>query len=303
MEKRAKRKDISLKFQDIGNFLFDGMSIAIGGYLTANKPMALIREIIKQGAKNLTIISLPAGLDLDLLIAAGCVYRIICPYVGMESLSPIAPFFRQKAQKGELEIREVDVALVILMLRAAALNLPYVPWKGVIGTSIPELNPDLKIIEDPFGNGELVAVPAFSPDLALIHATQSDVYGNIQHNGRSFSDGLMARASKKTLVQVEKIVPNEEIKANFLNTTIPSTTVHGIILAPFGAHPLSSQKYYDVDEEHIKEYIEWARKYLKGETNGSENYLQKYVYGPHLLEDYLKVIGTKRLSYIKKILD
>lgn len=301
MEKRAKRKDISLKFQEIGNFLFDGMSIAIGGYLTANKPMALIREIIKKGIKHLTVVALPSGIEIDLLIAAGCVDKVMCPYVGMESLSPIAPFFRQKAQKGELEIREVDVALVILMLRAAALHLPYVPWKGVIGTSIPELNPDLRVIEDPFGNGGLVAVPAFSPDLALIHAAQSDVYGNIQHKGRSFIDGLMARASQKTLVQVEKIVANEEIKLDFLSTTIPSAIVHGIVLAPFGAHPLSSQRYYDVDNEHIKEYIEWARQYVKGETDGLENYLQKYVYGPHSLKDYLEVVGKKRLLRIRKM--
>ena len=295
-----KRKDISLTLQEIKDFLFDGMSIAIGGYLTANKPMALIREIIKKGAKNLTIISLPSGIDLDLLISAGCVAKVICPYVGMESFSPIAPFYRQKAQKGELEIKEVDVALVILMLRAAALNLPYLPWKGVIGTSIPELNSDLKVIEDPFGNGELVAVPAFSPDLALIHAAQSDVYGNTQHNGRSFIDGLIARASTKTLVQVEKIISNEEIKLNSLNTTIPCAIVDGVILAPFGAHPLSSQKYYEVDKGHIKEYVDSASKYLKGEEDGFKSYLQKYVYGPYSLEDYLEVVGTKRLIHIMK---
>jgi glutaconate CoA-transferase subunit A len=295
-----KRKDISLTLQEIKDFLFDGMSIAIGGYLTANKPMALIREIIKKEAKNLTIISLPSGIDLDLLISAGCVAKVICPYVGMESFSPIAPFFRQKAQKGELEIKEVDVALVILMLRAAALNLPYLPWKGVIGTSIPELNSDLKVIEDPFGNGELVAVPAFSPDLALIHAAQSDVYGNTQHNGRSFIDGLIARASTKTLVQVEKIISNEEIKLNSLNTTIPCAIVDGVILAPFGAHPLSSQKYYEVDKGHIKEYVDSASKYLKGEEDGFKSYLQKYVYGPYSLEDYLEVVGTKRLIHIMK---
>jgi len=237
---------------------------------------------------------------LDLLISAGCVAKVICPYVGMESFSPIAPFFRQKAQKGELEIKEVDVALVILMLRAAALNLPYLPWKGVIGTSIPELNSDLKVIEDPFGNGELVAVPAFSPDLALIHAAQSDVYGNTQHNGRSFIDGLIARASTKTLVQVEKIISNEEIKLNSLNTTIPCAIVDGVILAPFGAHPLSSQKYYEVDKGHIKEYVDSASKYLKGEEDGFKSYLQKYVYGPYSLEDYLEVVGTKRLKHIMK---
>ena len=278
MIKQMERKNISIELYEIKKVLFDGMYLAIGGYLTENKPMSIIKEIIKSGIKDLTVISLPCGVDLDLLIAAGCVRTVICPYVGMESLSPIAPFFRQKSQRGEIRVKEVDVSMVVLMLRSAALNLPFLPWKGGIGTSLPELNPDLKIIQNPFGNDELIAVPAFYPDLAIVHAAQADIYGNVQHKGKAFIDGLIARASKKTIVQVEKIVPNDEIKLHFLDTTIPAFLVNGLIYAPNGAHPLSSQKYYGMDGDFIKKYIDVSAKYINNESNEFEDFFQKYIY-------------------------
>jgi glutaconate CoA-transferase subunit A len=295
-----KRKDVRIQLDEISNLISHGMTIAIGGYLTANKPMAMIREIIRKGIKDLTVIAFPSSIDLDLLIACGCVRSVICPYVGMESLSPIAPFFRMKAEEGALEIREVDVAMVVCMLRAAAQSLPFLPWKGGIGTSIPVINPDIKIVDDPFGSGKVLAIPSLSPDLALIHAAQSDIHGNVQHKGKSFTDGLIARASKKVIVQVEKIVSNAEIKFNFFETTIPAVLVDGLLLAPYGAHPLSSQGYYYEDEEYIKEYISVANKFIKGDKRGFTDFAQKYVYGPSSFEDYLETVGLRRLLSIRE---
>jgi glutaconate CoA-transferase subunit A len=295
-----ERVDKRIKLEQMSDLVKDGMTLAIGGYLTANKPMAIIRQIIKKGIKDLTVIAFPSSIDVDLLIACGCVRKVICPYIGMESLSPIAPFFRMKAEEGSLEIKEVDVAMVICMLRAAAQNLPYLPWRGGIGTSIPEINPDLKIIEDPFGSGKLVAIPPVSPDLALIHAAQSDIHGNIQHKGKSFTDGLIARASKRVIVQVEKIVSNTEIKINFSETTIPAVLVDGVVLAHYGSHPLSSQGYYCEDEEYIKEYIGAANKYMKGDKMGVSDFTQKYIYAPTSLEDYLEAVGLRRLLSLKE---
>lgn len=294
-----KRRDVTISLDQVSGFISNGMTVAIGGYLTANKPMAIIREIIKKEVKDLTIIAFPSSIDVDLLIACGCVKKVICPYVGMESLSPIAPFFRKKAEEGTLEICEVDVAMVVCMLRAAAQSLPFLPWKGGIGTSIPEVNPDIKMIEDPFGSGKLLAIPALSPDLAFIHAAQADANGNVQHKGKSFSDGLLARASQKVIVQVEKIVSDAEIKFNFFETTIPAVLVDGIVLTPYGAHPLSSQRYYHEDEEYIKQYIDVSNKFLKGEETEFKAFLQRYIYGLQSLEDYLEVISLRRLLSLR----
>jgi glutaconate CoA-transferase subunit A len=96
-----ERIDKRIKLEEMSDLVKDGMTVGIGGYLTASKPMAIIRQIIKKGVKDLTVIAFPSSIELDLLVACGCVKKVICPYVGMESLSPIAPF-QMKAKRESL---------------------------------------------------------------------------------------------------------------------------------------------------------------------------------------------------------
>ena len=61
----------------------DGMTVSIGGFLNSSHPMPLVRAIIRNGIKNLTVVgAASAGLETDLLIAAGCVRRTVAYYVG-----------------------------------------------------------------------------------------------------------------------------------------------------------------------------------------------------------------------------
>lgn len=291
LERADKRRTLS----EAAGLVKDGMTVAIGGFNTANKPMALIREIIRKGVKNLTVVAGPASIDVDLLIAAGCVKTLIAPYVGVEVLAPIAPFFRDAAQRGTIEIREVDAGIVLTMLKAARQGLPFLPWKGGVGTSLPELNPDLRVIHCPFTGQHLLAVPAVSPDVALIHAARSDPYGNVQHLGDSFADAIIAHASKLRIVQVEQIVTNEEIRRTHDQTTIPSIFVDVVVHSPYGAHPFFSQKHYIIDKEHIREYLQAAKRYLEGDKEPFTRYLDEYVYTPKSQEDYLERVGIDRL--------
>ena len=45
----------------------DGDVVAIGGTLSAREPIALMRELIRQGKKDLTTVGGAHGLDIDLL--------------------------------------------------------------------------------------------------------------------------------------------------------------------------------------------------------------------------------------------
>ena len=51
-----------------------------------------------------------------------------------ESLAPIGPSFRYFAQRGEIEIVEIDEHMYYQGLRAAAALMPSLPWRGGIGT-------------------------------------------------------------------------------------------------------------------------------------------------------------------------
>ena len=50
----------------------DGAKVAIGGSLIRRAPMALVREIVRQKKKDLTLYSWSAGMDFDMLIGGGC---------------------------------------------------------------------------------------------------------------------------------------------------------------------------------------------------------------------------------------
>ena len=87
-----------------------------------------------------------AGLEIDLLIAGGCVGKVVAPYVGGEVLAPIGPAFRTAVEKSQVEVFELDEAMYYAALRAAAQRVPFNPWRSGVGTSFPEVNPAIKVL-------------------------------------------------------------------------------------------------------------------------------------------------------------
>ena len=86
------REEKIITEHEAADFIKDGMTIAIGGFINCSHPMPLVRRIIKRGIKNLTIVGPPSsGLDLDLLVGAGSASRIVSAYFGAETITPISP--------------------------------------------------------------------------------------------------------------------------------------------------------------------------------------------------------------------
>jgi glutaconate CoA-transferase subunit A len=275
-------------------WLHDGMTVALGGLATACHPMVAVRHMIRRGLRDLTVIgSAVGGLDVDLLIGAGCVRKLICPYVGAEALAPIGPFFRAAAESGAIEIWECDEGQYYTGLQAAAQMLPFLPCRGGVGTAFPELNSDLKPFRDPVRGEALLAVPAITPDLALLHAATSDPFGNVQFVGTGYADRLLWRAADRTLVQVERIVSNEEIRQRPERTALLASVV---LKAPWGAHPFSSPAFYLEDRAHIAELVEAGRAFARrGDRGPFAAYLDRYVREPANHLEYLERIGLRRL--------
>jgi glutaconate CoA-transferase subunit A len=291
----AERKSLVIGEAEAAEMVRDGMIIAIGGFINSSHPMALVRQIIRRGIKNLTLVGAASGgLDLDLLIAAGCVRKLVTTYMGGEHYCPVAPFFRVAAQRGELEIFECDEGMFYCALRAAAQGLPSTPWKAGIGTSFPEINSEIKVYNDPISGEPVLAIPAITPELAIIYAAHSDAYGNVQHVGTGFGDRAVWRAAKKTIAQVERVLPNEEIRKDPRATSLYG--VDAVVRAPYGSHPFAGPGYYIEDGAHIREYVAAGNAYAKtGDRKPFEDYLRKYVRDPKTHEDYLEVIGIRRL--------
>lgn len=273
----------------------DGMTVAIGGFINASHPMLIVRGIIKRAVKNLTVVgAASSGLEIDLLIAAGCVRRVVAPYVGAEVLAPIGPAFRAAAERGRVEVFELDEAMYYAGLRAAAQRVPFNPWRAGVGTSFPEVNPAIKVFKDPINGETLLAIPAIDIDIAFLHAAVSDAYGNVQYVGHGYGDRAIYAAADATFVQVESIVSNEEIRKDPLKTAIPGAD--GVIRARFGAHPYASPGYYTEDQAHIRDYVKAATAWAKDNDFGPlAAYLDRFVTGPADHVEYLERVGLRRL--------
>ena len=290
----AERRPVLVDEARLGEWLTSGMCVALGGLATACHAMVAVRHIVRRGLRDLTVVgSAVGGLDVDLLVGAGCVRKVVSPYVGAEALAPIGPFFRAAAERGEIEVWECDEGQYYAGLQAAGQMLPFMPCLGGVGTSFPELNPDLKVFADPVAGRTLIAVPAIEPDVALLHAACADPYGNVQFVGTGYADRLLWRAATRTLVQVERVVSNEEIRRAPERTAL---LAHGVLRAPFGAHPFSSPGHYLEDREHIGELVEAGRRFARhGDRGPFQAYLDRYVRGPATHVDYLEAVGLRRL--------
>lgn len=273
----------------------DGMTIAIGGFINSSHPMLIVRGIIKRGLKQLTVVgAASSGLEIDLLIAAGCVKRVVAPYVGAEVLAPIGPAFRAAAERGKVEVFELDEAMYYAGLRAAAQRVPFNPWRSGVGTSFPDVNPAIKVFKDPINGETLLAIPALDIDIAFLHAAVADAYGNVQYVGHGYGDRAIYAAADETFVQVEQVVSNEEIRRDPLRTAIPGAD--GVIRARFGAHPYSSPGYYTEDQLHIREYVKAATAWAKDDDFGPLTaYIDRFVMEPADAVEYLERVGLRRL--------
>jgi glutaconate CoA-transferase subunit A len=295
----ARRASVIVDEDEALDFLQDGMTVAIGGFNTAAHPMLVVRGIVRRGLRRLRVIGgTIAGLELDLMIGAGCVDEVVTSSVTGEALAAIGPFFRDAAEQGAVRVWESDEGILYAGLRAAGQGLPFLPWKAGVGSSLPEVNPDLKVFKDPIAGEELLAVPALKPDVAIIHVQRADQYGLGQHIGSGFGDRLLHRAADRTILTTERIVPNETIRARPELTSIPYADA--VVRAPWGAHPFSSPGHYLVDEAHLEEYLAAAITARTGDRRPFEAYLERYITGPVSHADYLEQIGIRRLLELEE---
>jgi glutaconate CoA-transferase subunit A len=285
----VERTQHTLDEADAAGWIEDGMTVAVG----EPAPMAMLRHIIRRDVKNLTVVA--SGLALDVLIAAGCVAKAVSYYAGGGFGVPVAPSFRRAVEQGQVETWECEEGILTAGLRAAAQDLPFLPWRGGVGTSLPEVNPDLKVITDPIKGETLLAVPAIKPDVTLLHAATSDIYGNVQHfGGPGWLDLFLYRAAERTIVQVEKIISNEEVRSNPWATTIAAAD--GVVRMPYGAHPFYSRGYYITDNEFLKTYVRAATDAAQHDDPAAlQHFLNHYCREPQTHGDYLERIGIKRL--------
>ncbi|MEV8508973.1 CoA-transferase [Actinoplanes sp. NPDC051475] len=263
--------------EDVAGELRSGMTIGIGGWGSRRKPMALVRAIARAGLTDLTVVGY-GGPDVGLLIAAGCVRRVVTGFVSLDSI-PLEPHFRRARQEGTVALTELDEGMLYWGLLAAANRLPFLPMRAGLGSDVPRVDPELRTVRSPYADGEeLIAVPALPLDAALIHLNLADERGNGRYLGPDpYFDDLFCLAARRRYLSCERVVGTTELVEGGApqGLLVNRMMVDGVVATPHGAHFTSCVPDYGRDEAFQREYAaaasapsEWERfraAYLDGD--------------------------------------
>jgi glutaconate CoA-transferase subunit A len=280
--------DKRVSLADAAALVGDGAMVALGGGLSARLPMALVRELVRQGRRGLHLVGSAHSIDVDMLVGAGAVRRCEDSYVGFEQDLGLAPAYRRAAEEATIEVAESCCATILAQLRAAEMGVPFLPVRGVRGSDIVSLHPEYAEITCPFTGERLVAVPPLRPDVALLHAPSGDRYGNLHLEQPYVLDERFASASRMVVATVDELVSTGQVTA--AGVTIPGHLVAAVSQVPFGAHPSSCYPRYAYDRAHLREYVTAAQ----AGPGDLEKYLAAYVQDSE--ESYRGAIGAGRLT-------
>jgi glutaconate CoA-transferase subunit A len=252
----------------------DGAKIAVP-HDTLGVAMETTRALIRRGIRDLHIVCVPvAGLQVDLLIGAGCVGTLETSAITFgEHGTPQR--FHDALKRGAIRLLDATCPAIHAALEAGRKDIPFIPLRGLLGSDLMLHRPDWKIIDNPFAKNDPIALlPAIRPDFAVFHAPYADRDGNV-FIGRRRELATMTQASTKgALVTVEEVrdvdlLASEETAAG----TLPAIYVAHAAIAKHGAWPCGLWDLYPTDEPHMRRYGELARS-----ADGFARYLDEFVH-------------------------
>ncbi len=204
--------------------LFDGMTIAAGGFGLCGIPENLILALRDSGVKGLTVVSNNAGVDgfgLGLLLETRQIARMVSSYVGENKE------FERQYLAGELALEFNPQGTLAERLRAGGAGIPGFYTRTGVGTVVAEGKPTME-----FDGETYILERGITTDLAIVKAWKGDTHGNLvfRKTARNFNP-LCAMAGRVTVAEVEELVEPGALDPDCIHT--PAIFVQRIIQ---GAH-------------------------------------------------------------------
>lgn len=275
----------------IARFVYDGCYIGTELYGTVRCPMSLVREVLRQGFKDLRVAG-QGVTELDLWLAAGIVEALDITYIGLEVYG-VSNALRRQVESGRLSrVVEWSNAGISWRFKATALGVPFIPVRSMLGTDTLKYSA-AKVVECPFTGEKLALLPALILDVGLMHVHRADRYGNCQVEGITGFGIEFARACKRLIISAEEIVDTDEIRRYPDRTLVPYYLVDAVVHAPFGSHPGEMAYLYCRDEPEIKAWVD-----ASATDEGAKAYLQEWIYDLPDQQAYLAKVGDERLNRV-----
>jgi 3-oxoacid CoA-transferase subunit A/glutaconate CoA-transferase subunit A len=179
---------------------------------------------------------------------------------------------------------------------AAMMGVPFIPARNLLGTDTLK-HSSAKVVTDPWSGKPICLLPACYPNVALIHVSRCDMFGNAQVDGIMVEDFELARAARRIILTTEEIIPAEQIRSEPWRTVIPFYLVDAVVEVPYGAHPCQMPYRYYFDEDHLREWLTRSKTH-----EGTHEYFQEYIFGVDDFDGYLnKIGGLKKLQSLKLV--
>ncbi len=201
--------------------LFDGATIAVGGFGLSGNPFDIIEAVRDSGVKDLTIVSNNMGVDgkgLGILLENQQVKKVIASYVGENKL------FAQQYLDGSIEVEFAPQGTLAERMRAGGAGIAGFYTKTGVGTPVAEGKEHKE-----FDGQAYILERGIIADFGLVRAWKADQAGNLlyRYTSRNFNP-LVAQCGRYTVVEAEEISP-EFIDPNAVMT--PGIFVQGLVLA------------------------------------------------------------------------
>jgi acetate CoA/acetoacetate CoA-transferase alpha subunit len=199
------------QIDEVMEYIKDGMTIMIGGFMGVGTPELFIDAMVKSGVKDLTIIANDTGYPdkgIGKLIMNKQVKKVIASHIGLN------PETGRQMNNKEIVVELVPQGTLAEQIRCGGAGIGGFLTETGVGTIVEEGKQKIEIRDKEY----LLELP-LRADLALIRGSIVDKQGNIFYNGatRNFNP-LIAAAADLVLVGAEKIVETGELDPNYVMT-------------------------------------------------------------------------------------
>jgi glutaconate CoA-transferase subunit A len=284
----------------VRELVHDGDTVAIEGF-THLICFAAGHEIIRQRKRDLTLARLTPDVIYDQMVAGGVARKLIFSWLGNPGVGGLNAIRRRievgpVAASGEppLEVEEYSHFGMVGRYTAGAANLPFFPLRSYFESDLPKVNPLIRQVESPYGDGVVYAVPPLRPDVTIVHAQRASESGDTQVWGLLGCQKEAAFAADRVIVVVEEVVPDAVIRADPNRTIIPGLIVDAVVAEPWGAHPSYVQGSYDRDNRF---YLDWDPISRDEET--TQRWLREWVHDIDGRAAYMEKLGAERVASLR----
>ncbi|EIW15797.1 MULTISPECIES: acetate CoA-transferase subunit alpha [Pelosinus] len=197
--------------EELADLFEDKATIMMGGFMGVGAPATLVRILVEQGVKDLTLITSDTATPdtgVGPLIVNRQAKKIIASHIGTN------PETGRQMIAGETVVELVPQGTLAERIRAGGAGLGGILTPTGLGTVVEEGKEKLLVN----GKEYLLELP-LRADIALLKAYKADKAGNLiyRQSARNFNP-IMALAADLVIVEVEEVVEVGELKPDEVMT-------------------------------------------------------------------------------------